>query len=190
MSRSGLTRVALGCAGGAGLCGFWLLPFLAHRDLQGIVTTWRPPPFLERLGAIATGRMLFPAGFALVVVVAWAYQLVRARRRRDPTSLVWVATPLAYLAVAHGLPPLVGLNGATIQLANRGLGYVGLLAILAVAALAAEACRRFEGRGIRRRPRAGGSGCGRRSGARQRRSVPDAGAGHGRGRGRAGSPRA
>ncbi|MGH9009151.1 MAG: 6-pyruvoyl-tetrahydropterin synthase-related protein, partial [Acidimicrobiia bacterium] len=147
VSRSGFVRLALGCAGGAGLCGFWLVPFLAHRDLQGIVTTWHPPPLLDRLGSIATGKVLFPAGIAFLVVAAWTYQLVRARRRRDPTALVWVATPPAYLLVAHGVPHLVGLNEATVQLANRGLGYAGLLAILAVAGLLADGCRRFGWRG-------------------------------------------
>jgi hypothetical protein len=143
MTRPGLLRLALGCGGGAGLCGFWLVPFLAHRDLQGIVTTWHPPPLLRRLGAIVTGEMLFPAGFAAVVVAAWTYQLLRARRRRERVALLWVAPPVAYLLLAHGLPHLVGLNGATVQLANRGLGYAGLLAILAVAALLADGCRRY-----------------------------------------------
>jgi hypothetical protein len=147
MSRAGLLRLALGSAGGAGLCGFWLVPFLAHRNLQGIVTTWLPPPLLDRLGSIAAGRILFPAGVAFLVLAAWAYQVVGAQRRQDRTALAWVATPLAYLLVAHGLPHLVGLNEATIQLANRGLGYAGLLAILAVAALLADACHRFGRRG-------------------------------------------
>ena len=147
ISRSGLLRLALGCVGGAGLCGFWLVPFLAHRELQGIVTTWLPPPLLERLGSIARGKVLFPAGFAFLVLAGWTYQVVTARRRRDPTVLVWIATPPAYLLVAHGLPHLVGLNEATIQLANRGLGYAGLLAILALAALLADASHRFGRRG-------------------------------------------
>jgi hypothetical protein len=143
VSRSGLLRLALGGAAGAGLCGFWLVPFLAHRDLQGIVTTWRPPPLLPRLGAIATGEILFPAGVGLVVIAAWTYHLVRARRGIEAGALVWVGTPVAYLLLAHGLPHVVGLNGATLQLANRGLGYAGLLAILAVASLLADGCRRF-----------------------------------------------
>jgi hypothetical protein len=147
MSRPGLLRLALGSAGGAGLCGFWLVPFVAHRNLQGIVTTWLPPPLLGRLGSIAAGRILFPAGVAFLVLAAWAYQVVGARRRQDRTALVWVGTPLIYLLVAHGLPHLVGLNEATIQLANRGLGYAGLLAILAVGALFADVCHRFGGRG-------------------------------------------
>ena len=147
VSRSGLLRLAVGGAAGAGLCGFWLIPFLAHRDLQGIVTTWRPPPLLRRLGAIATGEILFPAGVGLVVVAAWIYTLVRARRRFEPGALILVATPVAYLLVAHALPHLVGLNEATIQLANRGLGYAGLLAIPAVAVLLADACGRFGRRG-------------------------------------------
>jgi hypothetical protein len=41
----------------------------------------------------------------------------------------------------------VGKNEATLQLANRGLGYVGLLAILPVAALLADGCRRWGRRG-------------------------------------------
>ena len=147
LSRAGLLRLALGSAGGAGLCGFWLVPFLAHRNLQGIVTTWLPPPLLDRLGSIAAGRILFPAGVAFLVLAAWAYQVVGARRRQDPSAVVWVATPLAYLLAAHGLPHLVGLNEATIQLANRGLGYAGLLAILAVGVLLADLCQRFGGRG-------------------------------------------
>ena len=147
LSRAGLMRLALASAGGVGLCGFWLVPFLAHRNLQGIVTTWLPPPLLDRLGSIASGRILFPGGVAFLVLAAWAYQVVGARRSRDLTALAWVATPLAYLLVAHGLPHLVGLNEATIQLANRGLGYAGLLAILAVGALLADVCRRFGGRG-------------------------------------------
>ena len=143
LTRSALLRVGMGCAGAAGLCGFWLLPFLAHRDLQGIVTTWAPPPLLRRLGAIATGEILLPAGVAFVVLAGWTYQVLRLRRRWEPATLVWVVTPPAYLLVAHGLPHLVGTNQATVQLANRGLGYVGLLAIFAVAALVADACRHW-----------------------------------------------
>jgi hypothetical protein len=147
LARSGLVRLAVGSAACAGLCGFWLVPFLAHHDLQGIVTTWAPPPLLRRLGAIATGDVLFPAGVGLAVVAAWAYQLVRIRRGQELSALVWVITPVAYLLVAHGLPHLVGTNSATIQLANRGLGYAGLLAILALAALSADASHRWGGRG-------------------------------------------
>jgi 6-pyruvoyl-tetrahydropterin synthase-like protein len=146
-SRPGLLRLALGCAGGAGLCGFWLVPFMAHRDLQGIVTTWSTPPLLERLGSILTGGVVFPAGLGVLVIAAWTSQLVKAHRQRDPSALIFLVTPPAYILVAHGLPHLLGLNGATLQLANRGLGYAGLLAILAVAALLADASRRFGRRG-------------------------------------------
>jgi hypothetical protein len=138
---AGLLRLGLGCAGGAGLCGFWLVPFLAHRDLQGIVTTWSAPPLLRRLGSIASGDVLLPVGLAVVVAAGWAYQLARSARR--PAALVWIAPPVAYLLIAHGLPHLVGMNEVTLQLANRGLGYVGLLAMLSVAALLADGCRRW-----------------------------------------------
>jgi hypothetical protein len=147
LSRSGVRRLLVGCAGGAGLCGFWLVPFLVHRDLQGVVATWGPPPLLRRLGDIASGDILLPAGLAFVVVAAWAYQVVRVRRGGDPAALLWVVTPVAYLLVAHGLPHLVGTNEATLQLANRGLGYAGLLAMFALAALVADGCRRWGGTG-------------------------------------------
>ena len=144
LPRAGLVRLAAGCAAGAGLCGFWLVPFLAQRDLQGVVTTWGPPPLLRRLGDIASGDILLPAGFAVAVVAGWACQLVRPGR--DRAALVWAAPPVLYLLVAHGLPHLVGTNGTTLQLANRGLGYVGLLLVLPVAALLAAGCRRLGGR--------------------------------------------
>ena len=102
LPRAGLVRLAAGCAAGAGLCGFWLVPFLAHRDLQGVVTTWGPPPLLRRLGEIASGDILLPAGLAVAVVAGWAYQF--ARPGRDRAALVWAAPPALYLLVAHGLP--------------------------------------------------------------------------------------
>lgn len=143
LPRSALVRLGVGCLGGAGLAGFWLVPFLAHRGLQGVVTTWAPPPLLRRLGSIASGDVLFPAGFVFVVLAAWAQQVLRVRRDRSSAAFVWLVPPGAYLLVAHGLPHLIGLNEATLQLANRGLGYVGLLAIIAVAVLLADGSRRF-----------------------------------------------
>ena len=147
LSRAGIFRLAVGGVAGAGLCGFWLVPFLAHRELQGIVTTWGPPPLLRRIGAIATGDVLFPAGLGVAVAAGWAYQLIRLRRRRAPATVLWVALPAAYLLVAHALPHLVGTNAATVQLANRGLGYAGLLAVFAVAVLVTDGCRRWDDRG-------------------------------------------
>lgn len=146
LRRPALLRLAAGGVTAAGLCAFWLVPFLVHRDLQGIVTTWSAPPLLERLGSILSGRVLLPAGMAVVIAAGWAYQL-RSGGRGRPAALVWVAVPPAYLLLAHGLPHLVGKNEATMQLANRGLGYVGLLAIFPVAVLLADACRRWGRRG-------------------------------------------
>lgn len=145
LRRPALYRLAVGGVAAAGLCGFWLVPFLVHRGLQGVVTTWSAPPLLERLGSILSGKVLLPAGMGVLVVAGWAYQLRRARGH--PAALVWVATPPAYLLLAHGLPHLVGKNEATLQLPNRGLGYVGLLAIFPVAVLMADGCRRWGRRG-------------------------------------------
>jgi hypothetical protein len=98
------------------------------------------------LGAIASGDILFPAGVGVAVVAVWIYELVRFRRRRDPVILLLVLPPAAYLLLAHGLPHVIGTNGATLQLANRGLGYAGLLAILPLAAVMADLGRRFGAR--------------------------------------------
>lgn len=121
-----------------GLAGFWLVPAVAHRDLRGYVTTWGTPPVLDRLGDILRGDVLLPAGVMVAVVAAAIWCVVR----NHPLALCAVL-PAAYLAVAHGLPHLIGHNEATLQLANRGLGYAGLVAILPLAAVLADRAGRF-----------------------------------------------
>jgi len=144
LSRAGLRRLALTAAGTAGLAAFWLVPMVAHRDLHGVLTSWGTPPLPTRLADIATGRVLFPAGLAALVLAGWLYQVGRAlrhRHRRD--TLVWVLVPAAYLPVVYGILRLFGPGDVTLQLPNRGLGYAGLLAVLAVAAPLAAAAGRF-----------------------------------------------
>ncbi len=130
LSGPGLRRLAGAGLGAGGLAGFWLLPLTAHRDLRGVVTTWGTPPFGERLADIARGEILLPAGLGALAVVASAYLLWD--RTRPAVALAVV--PFAYLVVAHGSLHLLPHNELTLQLANRGLGYAGLLAVLAVAA--------------------------------------------------------
>jgi len=127
LSRAGLRRLALTAAGTAGLAAFWLVPMVAHRDLHGVLTSWGTPPLPTRLADIATGRVLFPAGLAALVLAGWLYQVGRAlrhRHRRD--TLVWVLVPAAYLPVVYGILRLFGPGDVTLQLPNRGLGYAGL----------------------------------------------------------------
>lgn len=141
LPAAGLARLAAGGLGAGGLAGFWIVPLVAHRDLRGVVTTWGTPPLPERLGAILRGEILFPAGFLIVVVAAWAVGARHVRRR--PEVLAWVAVPAAYLAVAHTVVRLDDSHEITLQLANRGLGYVGLLSVLAVGALLDGTSRRL-----------------------------------------------
>jgi len=161
-SRRGLGRLAATAAATGGLAAFWLVPMLAHRDLAGVYTGWETPPLPTRLADIATGRILFPAGLAVLVAAGWLYQGVRAvtarrRGRRSPpvevlaaagahggrAPLVWVAVAAAYLPLSYGILRLAGPGDVTLQLPNRGLGYAGLLAVFAVAAPAAAIAGRF-----------------------------------------------
>src|SRR5205814_3519545 len=142
--RRSLGRLAGTVAATAGLAAFWLVPMLAHRDLHGVYTGWDTPPFPTRVADIATGRMLFPAGFAAAVVAGWLYQIgCAARRRVVGSELVWVVVPIAYLPVAYAGLRLLGPGDVTLQLPNRGLGYVGLLAVFAVAAPVATVAGRW-----------------------------------------------
>ncbi|HYT38370.1 MAG TPA: hypothetical protein VEN99_02600 [Acidimicrobiia bacterium] len=165
--RPRLGRLAATAAGTVGLAAFWLVPMLAHRGLHGVYTGWDTPPFPTRLADIATGRVLFPAGFAALVVAGWLYHLGRTTGRRflrfsgpEPTpmgvsgpehgarsALVWVLVPAAYLPVAYAALHLLGPGDVTLQLPNRGLGYAGLLAVFAVAAPAATVAGRWGRRG-------------------------------------------
>ncbi|HEV7866005.1 MAG TPA: hypothetical protein VGR20_25140, partial [Acidimicrobiia bacterium] len=139
LSRPGLGRLVAIAAGAAGLAAFWLVPMVAHRDLRGVYTGWDTPALLTRLGEIATGGVLLPAGLAVLVLAGWLHQLFRATGRPS----VWVLVPAAYLPLAYGLLHLFGPSELTLQLPNRGLGYVGLLAVFAVAAPVAGAAGRW-----------------------------------------------
>jgi hypothetical protein len=154
LSRRGLGRLAVIGAGSAGLAAFWLVPMLAHRNLHGVYTGWNTPPLPTRLADLGTGRVLFPAGFAALVVAGWLHQVGLALTAARPPgggarsttaarALVWVLVPAAYLPLVYGLLHLFGPGDVTLQLPNRGLGYVGLLATFAVAAPAAAIAGRF-----------------------------------------------
>ena len=141
ISWAGLRRWVAAALGAAGLAGFWLVPLAAHRDLRGVVTTWGTPPLGSRLADIARGEVLFPAGLGVVAVVASVYLLWHWRQCRPAVPLAVV--PLAYLVVAHVSLNVFGINEVTLQLANRGLGYAGLLALLGVAAFLAAVTSRL-----------------------------------------------
>jgi hypothetical protein len=139
LRRGALTRFALTGVLAAALAAWWLIPALAHRDLRGEVATWATPPFGDRIDAIVNGRILFRPYTVWIVVAGWVYGLVRARRRRF--ALVLVATPLVFLVLAHWAASRWPDNEVAMQLANRGLGYAGLLAILPLSAGIAAGAR-------------------------------------------------
>src|SRR5262249_60936368 len=88
-----------------------------------------------------------------IVVAGWLYALVRVRRRRR-FAIAIVAVPLVYLVVAHWATSRWPGNEIAMQLANRGVGYAGLLAILPLSAGIAAAAR-FLGRRLSTPPAAG-----------------------------------
>src|SRR5207237_3502528 len=118
---------------GAEPAGFCRVPFLAHHALSGGLTPWDTPPFGSPLADIITGRVLFPPGVAVVITAGWLWSL--RRRPLQPAGLLWAATPLGYLLVAHGALWVIGGNDLTPQLPNRGPGYAGLLGVLPLGAL-------------------------------------------------------
>ncbi len=137
--RAALTRFALTGVLAAALAAWWVIPALAHRDLRGVVATWETPPFGDRIDAIVNGRLLFRPYTVWIVVAGWVYGLVRVRRR--PFAFVLVATPLVYLVLAHWAASRWPHNEIAMQLANRGLGYAGLLAVLPLSAGIAAGAR-------------------------------------------------
>ena len=139
LGRAALTRFAVTGVLAATLAAWWLIPVLAHRGLRGVVATWETPPFGDRIDAIVNGRLLFRPYTVWIVVAGWVYGLVRVRRR--PFALVLVATPLVFLVFAHWAASRWPHNEIAMQLANRGLGYAGLLAILPLSAGIAAGAR-------------------------------------------------
>jgi hypothetical protein len=139
LGPAAFTRLALTVLLAAGLIAWWLVPAIVHRDLRGQVATWETPPFGDRIDAIVDGRILFRPYTIWVLAAGWIYGLTRVRRR--PFALALLAAPVVYLAIAHAAASLWPDNEIALQLANRGLGYAGLLAVLPLAAGLAAAAR-------------------------------------------------
>jgi 6-pyruvoyl-tetrahydropterin synthase related domain len=123
-------RLAATVALAGALAGFWLLPVLAHHDLHGGLTSWENPPLAERLADIFGGQLLFKSSILIWLLLAgWLFCVARFQARRR-WALALLVCPFAYLWVS-------------LQLANRGLGYVGLVAVLPLAALLGHLGRRL-----------------------------------------------
>ncbi|MEY2457330.1 MAG: hypothetical protein QOK06_2424 [Acidimicrobiaceae bacterium] len=140
-SVAGLGRLAVAGVLSAGLAGWWLLPLLIHRDLRGPIATWGTPPFGSRIDDIAAGRILLRPFTLWFVVAGWAYLLYASRGLRR-FGLALVMAPIVYLVLAHWSASQWTGNEITAQLANRGLGYMGIVALLPLAIAIADGARR------------------------------------------------
>ena len=121
-----------------GLAAFWLVPAFAHNNLRGPLTGWKNPSLADRLADLLAGRLLFHGLLVWLLLAGWLFAAHRFQQRQ-PWALALVVTPFAYLWVADLFLRWDPHNVVSIQLANRGLGYVGVLAILPFAALLARA---------------------------------------------------
>ena len=136
-------RLAATVAFAGALAGFWLLPVLAHHDLHGGLTSWENPPLAERLADIFGGQLLFKSSVLIWLLLAgWLFCVARFQARRR-WALALLVCPFAYLWVADGFLRWNSTNLVSLQLANRGLGYAGLVAVLPLAALLGHLGRRL-----------------------------------------------
>jgi len=125
----------LGAGGVAfGIAGFWVVPFLVHRNLHGPVVTWGTDPFDVRIAQILRGQILYEPLIAKLVILAWIITILRAAFGQRE-HLVLLAVPAIYLVIAHVTLSYPGPGDISLQLANRGLGYAGVIALFPVAAL-------------------------------------------------------
>jgi len=128
-------RLALAAGLAGGLAAFWLVPSFAHLDLRGPLTVFLPNPMLpERLDQIVHTSLLFQPGIVWLVLVGWLFGVWRVASGKR-WALGLAAAPLVYLVLADLLLRWSPKNPVSLQLMNRGLGYVGVLALLPLAAL-------------------------------------------------------
>jgi hypothetical protein len=138
--RRAAAGLAVAAAVAVGLSAFWLLPFAAHLDLRGPVTTWLTPPLTSRLADIVAGRFLFRPWVAWIVLVGAAVALARVARRRR-WALALITAPVGYVAVSRALMAAAPTNGMVKQLENRGIGLAAVIACFGLAAAVGAAAR-------------------------------------------------
>lgn len=115
-----------------GLVAFWLVPFLAHRNLGGASSAWATPTIGVRLREVLDGHVLFRPSVAWFIVAGIVGLLFQADTKQPPRLAIALA-PIVYLIAAHLLQRRLPFNVITFQLPNRGIGYAGLLAVLPLA---------------------------------------------------------
>jgi len=136
-------RLAATVAFASALAAFWLMPMLAHHDLHGGLTSWENPPLAKRLADILGSQLLFKNSILIWFLLAgWLFCVARFQARRR-WALALLVCPFAYLWMADAFLRWNPTNLVSLQLANRGLGYAGLVAVLPLAALLGHLGRRL-----------------------------------------------
>jgi hypothetical protein len=143
MAAGAAGRLVATLALASALAGFWLLPLLAHHDLHGGLTSWENPPLAKRLADILGGQLLFKSSIlSWWLLAGWLFCVARFQARRR-WALALLVCPFAYLWVADAFLRWKPGSLISLQLGNRGLGYVGLVAVLPLAALLGHLGRRL-----------------------------------------------
>ncbi len=128
---------------GAGLAGFWLVPLVAHRNLRGGAATWGTPSVTSRLKDIWHGNYLFPPHVAPILAVTMLFAFYCVSRNRRWAELL-IVLPVGYFVLCRWLLHRYPTNDLTIQLENRGLGMVAVVATFPLAELIASATARVK----------------------------------------------
>ncbi|MGH9023866.1 MAG: hypothetical protein ACRDV9_12335, partial [Acidimicrobiia bacterium] len=81
MARGAIARLALAGGGALAFAAFWVVPFLAHQDLRGVLTTWGQTSLLDRVGEILGGSILFRPAMAGAVLVGLVWGVAGRGRR-------------------------------------------------------------------------------------------------------------
>ncbi len=122
-------RVVIGGVAACGLSAFWLVPYLRYFDERGRAPLWPTDTLSRRVDEIAAGRFVFGHYVALFVVAGWTWALLRGRGRHA----LYLAPPLAalfFLVVSHWYYAHSPTAELAQQLANRGVGYAAVFAII------------------------------------------------------------
>ena len=127
-----------------GMAGFVLVPLAAHRDLRGENSAWPDVPLWSRLTEIWRGEFLYRPWVLLLALVGFGFVLLLALGRRRG-ALMLVLTPVLALAFARAFVAVTPDNIVAIQLTNRSIADLGLIALLPLAVLLA-APRQFAAR--------------------------------------------
>jgi hypothetical protein len=126
--------LAVAAVAGVALCAFWLLPAVTTLSERGIVATWSTPTLSSRIDEIISGHFLLGHYLALFVVAGWAWALLAARRGQPLIAFAPLVGVL-FLVFAHWYYVHPGGSEVKLLLANRGVGYAGVLAMLPLGGL-------------------------------------------------------